>query len=162
VFADTDKEILLSLSVASQHYIVLSGRNSFGCEVSFVIRWSNHVYTRSGSSPGCAAGFDLDSLPDDAVHCEPVSAPNSHASCPPNIWALAAQSAMACGAEACPRSRLDDAVPEDHPMREIAAVLDLLLVYSELASYYPRIGRPMFSVSHSTAIIIHHGTSSRS
>ena len=99
---------------------------------------------------------------DNAVHCEPVSAPNSHASCPPNIWALAAQSAMACGAEACPRSRLDDAVPEDHPMREIAAVLDLLLVYSELASYYPRIGRPMFSVSHSTAIIIHHGTSSRS
>src|SRR6202047_1606412 len=38
--------------------------------------------------------------------------------------------------------RLDDAVPEDHPVREIAAVLDLSWVYAELASYYPRMGRP--------------------
>src|SRR6202167_5126783 len=38
--------------------------------------------------------------------------------------------------------RLADAVPEDHPVREIAAVLDLSWVYAELASYYPRIGRP--------------------
>ena len=38
--------------------------------------------------------------------------------------------------------RLDDAVPGDHPVRRIAAVLDLGWVYSELAPYYPRIGRP--------------------
>src|SRR5208337_2343479 len=37
---------------------------------------------------------------------------------------------------------LTDAVPDDHPVREIAAVLDLSWVYAELASYYPRIGRP--------------------
>ena len=37
--------------------------------------------------------------------------------------------------------RLDDAVPEDHSVR-LAAVLDLSWVYAELASYYPRIGRP--------------------
>ena len=38
--------------------------------------------------------------------------------------------------------RLDEAVPEDHPVRRIAAVLDLSWVYSELAAYYPRTGRP--------------------
>src|SRR5579863_465003 len=38
--------------------------------------------------------------------------------------------------------RLDDAVPGDHPVRRIAAVLDLGWVYSELAPYYPEIGRP--------------------
>ncbi len=38
--------------------------------------------------------------------------------------------------------RLADAVPEDHPVREIAAVLDLSWVYAELASYYSRVGRP--------------------
>jgi transposase len=38
--------------------------------------------------------------------------------------------------------RLDDAVPDDHPVREIAAVLDLSWVHSELARYYPRLGRP--------------------
>ncbi len=37
---------------------------------------------------------------------------------------------------------LDDAVPDDHSVRELAAVLDLSWVYAELASYYPRIGRP--------------------
>ncbi len=37
---------------------------------------------------------------------------------------------------------LDEAVPNDHPVREIAAVLDLSWVHSELAPYYPRIGRP--------------------
>jgi transposase len=34
------------------------------------------------------------------------------------------------------------AVPDDHPVRRIAAVLDLSWVHSELAPYYPRIGRP--------------------
>jgi transposase len=38
--------------------------------------------------------------------------------------------------------RLDEAVPEDHPVRGIAAVLDLSWVHSELAPYYPKIGRP--------------------
>src|ERR1700739_4359386 len=38
--------------------------------------------------------------------------------------------------------RLDEAVPEDHPVREIAAVIDLSWVHSELARYYPRLGRP--------------------
>ena len=30
----------------------------------------------------------------------------------------------------------------DHPVREVAAVLDLSWVHSELAPYYPRLGRP--------------------
>ena len=38
--------------------------------------------------------------------------------------------------------RLDEAVPQDHPVRRMAAVLDLSWVYSELARYYPRTGRP--------------------
>jgi transposase len=38
--------------------------------------------------------------------------------------------------------RLDEAIPNDHPVREVAAVLDLSWVHSELAPYYPRIGRP--------------------
>ena len=37
---------------------------------------------------------------------------------------------------------LDEAVPADHLVREIAAVLDLSWVHSELAPYYPSIGRP--------------------
>jgi len=37
---------------------------------------------------------------------------------------------------------LEEAVPDDHPVRRIAAVLDLSWVHSELAPYYPRIGRP--------------------
>ncbi len=37
---------------------------------------------------------------------------------------------------------LDEAVPEDHPVRKIAAVLDLSWVYGELAAYYPTLGRP--------------------
>jgi transposase len=37
---------------------------------------------------------------------------------------------------------LVDAVPDDHPIREIAAVLDLRWVFSELAPHHPRIGRP--------------------
>ena len=36
--------------------------------------------------------------------------------------------------------RLDE-VPDDHPVREVAAVLDLSWVHSELAPYYPRLGR---------------------
>ena len=31
---------------------------------------------------------------------------------------------------------------EDHPVREIAAVVDLSWVYSELTPYYPKLGRP--------------------
>jgi len=38
--------------------------------------------------------------------------------------------------------RLDEAVPDDHPVREIAAVLDLSWVHCELARHYPRLGRP--------------------
>jgi transposase len=37
---------------------------------------------------------------------------------------------------------LDEAVPSDHPVRAIAAVLDLSWVHSELAPFYSRIGRP--------------------
>jgi transposase len=37
---------------------------------------------------------------------------------------------------------LDEAVPDDHLVRAIAAVLDLSWVHTALASYYPRIGRP--------------------
>jgi hypothetical protein len=37
---------------------------------------------------------------------------------------------------------LDDAVPDDHPVREIAAVLNLSWVHAELVPYYPRLGRP--------------------
>src|SRR6186997_2772139 len=38
--------------------------------------------------------------------------------------------------------RLDEAVPDDHPVRAIAAVLDLSWGHSELAPFYPKIGRP--------------------
>jgi transposase len=38
--------------------------------------------------------------------------------------------------------RLDETVPDDHPVREIAAVLDLSWVHSELTPYYSDIGRP--------------------
>ena len=38
--------------------------------------------------------------------------------------------------------RLDEAVPNDHPIRGIAGVLDLSWVYSELAPFYPKMGRP--------------------
>ena len=38
--------------------------------------------------------------------------------------------------------RLDEAVPDDHPVRGIAAVLDLSWVHAELAPYYPKLGRP--------------------
>jgi transposase len=38
--------------------------------------------------------------------------------------------------------RLDEAVPDDHPVRGIAAVVDLSWVYAELAPYYAKIGRP--------------------
>jgi transposase len=37
---------------------------------------------------------------------------------------------------------LDEAVPDDHLVRKIAAVLDLSWVHAELAPYYPQIGRP--------------------
>src|ERR1700741_4307736 len=38
--------------------------------------------------------------------------------------------------------RLDEAIPDDHPVRAIAAVLDLSWVHSELAPFYPNLGRP--------------------
>jgi len=38
--------------------------------------------------------------------------------------------------------RLDEVVPGDHLVREIAAVLDLSWVHAELAPYYSKIGRP--------------------
>ena len=38
--------------------------------------------------------------------------------------------------------RLDEAVPDDHPVRAIAAVLDLSWVHAELTPFYPKIGRP--------------------
>jgi len=38
--------------------------------------------------------------------------------------------------------RLDEAVPEDHLVRQIRALLDLSWVYEELAPYYSEIGRP--------------------
>ena len=34
--------------------------------------------------------------------------------------------------------RLDEAVPHDHPVRQIAAVLDLSWVHSELAPFTPK------------------------
>jgi hypothetical protein len=37
--------------------------------------------------------------------------------------------------------RLDEAVSDDHPVREIAAVLDLSWAHSELAPCYSRLGR---------------------
>src|SRR5947207_9304543 len=36
---------------------------------------------------------------------------------------------------------LDEVVPDDHLVREIAAVLDLSWVHKELAAYYPKMGR---------------------
>jgi transposase len=38
--------------------------------------------------------------------------------------------------------RLGEAVPDDHPIRAIAAVLDLSWVHAELAPFYPNLGRP--------------------
>jgi transposase len=38
--------------------------------------------------------------------------------------------------------RLDEAVPDDHLVRKIAAALDLSWVHSELAPFYPTMGRP--------------------
>jgi len=38
--------------------------------------------------------------------------------------------------------RLAEAVPDDHPVRAIATVLDLSWVHAELAPFYPKIGRP--------------------
>jgi transposase len=38
--------------------------------------------------------------------------------------------------------RLNEAVPGDHPIRQIAGVLDLSWVHLELAPFYPNVGRP--------------------
>src|SRR6202030_973228 len=40
------------------------------------------------------------------------------------------------------RSCLDEAVPDDHLVRQIAGVLDLSWVHCELAPYYAKLGRP--------------------
>ena len=37
---------------------------------------------------------------------------------------------------------LAEAVPDDHPVRKIDAVVDLSWVYGELAPYYSTLGRP--------------------
>jgi transposase len=37
---------------------------------------------------------------------------------------------------------LDEAVPEDHLVRKINAILDLSWVYVELEPHYPTLGRP--------------------
>ena len=37
---------------------------------------------------------------------------------------------------------LDEVVPDDHRVREIAAVLDLSWVHAELAPHYSHLGRP--------------------
>jgi hypothetical protein len=37
---------------------------------------------------------------------------------------------------------LGEAVPDDHLVRKVDAVVDLCWVYAELASHYSRIGRP--------------------
>jgi len=38
--------------------------------------------------------------------------------------------------------RLNEAVPGDHLIRQIASVLDLSWVHLELAPFYPNVGRP--------------------
>jgi hypothetical protein len=38
--------------------------------------------------------------------------------------------------------RLSEAVPGDHPIRQIASVLDLSWGHLELAPFYPNVGRP--------------------
>ena len=38
--------------------------------------------------------------------------------------------------------RLDEAVPDDHLVRKIGAVLDLSWAYTELGPHYPTLGRP--------------------
>src|SRR6266536_4256468 len=48
--------------------------------------------------------------------------------------------------------RLDEAVPHDHPVRKIAAVLDLSWVHSELAPFYPKMGRPSIDPDTKPAI----------
>jgi len=46
------------------------------------------------------------------------------------------------------------AVPGDHPVREIAAVLDLSWMHSQLAPFYPKIGRPSIGPDHQFRIDI--------
>jgi len=38
--------------------------------------------------------------------------------------------------------KLDEVGPDDHPVREISAVIDLSWVHDELVPYYSKIGRP--------------------
>src|SRR5579862_7780253 len=38
--------------------------------------------------------------------------------------------------------RLDEAIPEDHLVRNVGSLLDLSWVYAELAPYYSEVGRP--------------------
>src|SRR5260370_33665605 len=37
---------------------------------------------------------------------------------------------------------LEEAVPDDHPVRSVACILDLSWVHGELAAYYSKLGRP--------------------
>ena len=46
---------------------------------------------------------------------------------------------------------LDEAVPDDHLVRKIAAVLDLSWVHGELAAYYSPLGRPSIDPVHPDA-----------
>ena len=52
--------------------------------------------------------------------------------------------------------RLDEAVPKDHPVREVAAVLDLSWVHCELAPYYPRLGRPSDDLDAHRRLCVRH------
>src|SRR5215472_10667826 len=56
---------------------------------------------------------------------------------------------------------LDEAVPDDHLVRQIGAVLNLSWVYAELAPYYSAIGRPSIDPVLMIRMLI-SGTSSRS
>jgi hypothetical protein len=47
---------------------------------------------------------------------------------------------------------LDEAVPHDHPVRKIAAVFDLSWVHSDLAPFYPKMGRVRLSSAQMPAI----------
>ena len=52
--------------------------------------------------------------------------------------------------------RLDEAIPDDHPARAIAAVLDLSWVRSELAPFYPTHHvepRPLFVAQRSVEVL---------
>ena len=51
---------------------------------------------------------------------------------------------------------LEDVVPSDHRVREIAAVLDLSWVHGELAPYYSNLGRPSIDPVLMIRMLIRH------